>query len=1011
MEQGWYTCVSFYGRKFKLCVGIMLTKYVTFDSQDEYGEHVVPIDRVLHSNTKLASQTYSPDLMKVIHSLKKKPELYYVVINALGSYEVWGGNGNGDAFPREGLKHVALRTDMNTVNDYGLKTFEYYSKLFKHHANLRTSPNFGEVIFAHWNALMERGELIVGIDKFMGKSIIEDLDNGENVAVSMGCFTDPKFPILVKDQGYVNISDVKVGDLVLTHKGNWKKVNEVMQRPYTGMVHEFKVKGLPFPIELTDEHPLMTKSFKAYSKYKRRPYADEKDFESVVFEWDLMKDVEIGDHVQYLGAQYNEHEYTKVGDIDLARIMGFYLAEGSIQYSSGNENCVYFTCHIDSEIVRIIPKILNKSFPDVTCSVKPKNNSKMAVTVEVFSARLARFLKSFIWTGSHDKTIPPEIFVSDQEVKLAFLGAWLSGDGWCDKKGVHWSTCNRSLALLGRDLLISCSIPSSIYMIKHPAGGGFNHHETTEYTLNISKFDASPLLPYSEMKLAKLNDYLRDCGRRVASSIRMNADNTRSYSVKEINSRYVENVVVYNFEVEDDNSYSAGGLVSHNCRVKYDRCNICNNKAATRKQYCKHAKNYLGKIIDHETAEKWSKELGRKILAGTRVVVYNDFPKFFDISIVNIGADRVSFILGKAASESHIISSIDLAEVYYEDVDQFFDKIAQVKKQSDIKKQVGALGPDDIDGKVAPIGEQSMILKALKAKVKQSIEAEPEIAKGTLNTISNFPLSTILSSMTNLGIHPSPREFQRIVLVNVGEKRLADKLDDANMVFDHKEPVKPHFLNISKNNTNNFIMRLLSSIIPERSCYPHFLEPRIKIIMIKTANNTLDDLLGLEESTMLPKAMLGIAALYAGLKMRSSGLTPRQIGEAFAKNSMLRGAIGGTAMGQVFDKIYESKDPDVDIPAIQLEGLLKDTKFSGITKGAKLNIANALGYGILASGIALPAAYISNVYNQRSLRTTGRPLYSGAGINPITVSVGAGVGAMGATLGINKLKNILTKVK
>jgi len=163
-----------------------MIKYFTYDSFDEYGQHITPINTE-SDLTKTAGLNYSDEIASVISSMIKKPEMYYVVINALGSYEVWGINGNGDAFPREALSHLSLRSDLGTQNDYGYKTFEYYAKLFKHHVNKPNSPSYGEVVFSHWNSKMDRVELIVGIDRLLAPDIVSALEKGENVAVSMGC--------------------------------------------------------------------------------------------------------------------------------------------------------------------------------------------------------------------------------------------------------------------------------------------------------------------------------------------------------------------------------------------------------------------------------------------------------------------------------------------------------------------------------------------------------------------------------------------------------------------------------------------------------------------------------------------------------------------------------------------------------------------------------------------------------------------------------------------------------
>ena len=85
--------------------------------------------------------------------------------------------------------------------------------------------------------------------------------------------------------------------------------------------------------------------------------------------------------------------------------------------------------------------------------------------------------------------------------------------------------------------------------------------------------------------------------------------------------------------------------VSMACRIKYDVCSICDNRAKTAAEYCGHVKKSLGQILED----------------GRMVGVDNPNSTFFDISRVIRPADRVAFTLRKAASDG-IISGADLAQ-------------------------------------------------------------------------------------------------------------------------------------------------------------------------------------------------------------------------------------------------------------------------------------------------------------------------------------------------------------
>lgn len=73
--------------------------------------------------------------------------------------------------------------------------------------------------------------------------------------------------------------------------------------------------------------------------------------------------------------------------------------------------------------------------------------------------------------------------------------------------------------------------------------------------------------------------------------------------------------------------------VSMGCRIKWDVCAVCGNRAPTRAAYCTHARDQLGEILSD----------------GQRCSVHNPSPDFFDISRVFRPADRTGYTLLKVA--------------------------------------------------------------------------------------------------------------------------------------------------------------------------------------------------------------------------------------------------------------------------------------------------------------------------------------------------------------------------
>lgn len=73
--------------------------------------------------------------------------------------------------------------------------------------------------------------------------------------------------------------------------------------------------------------------------------------------------------------------------------------------------------------------------------------------------------------------------------------------------------------------------------------------------------------------------------------------------------------------------------VSMGCKVPYDVCMICGKKSKTPEDYCRCAATMMNKILPD----------------GRKVAVRNDLPRFFDISIVFIGADKTAKVMAKLA--------------------------------------------------------------------------------------------------------------------------------------------------------------------------------------------------------------------------------------------------------------------------------------------------------------------------------------------------------------------------
>jgi hypothetical protein len=186
--------------------------------------------------------------------------------------------------------------------------------------------------------------------------------------------------------------------------------------------------------------------------------------------------------------------------------------------------------------------------------------------------------------------------------------------------------------------------------------------------------------------------------------------------------------------------------VSMGCKCDFDVCSICAHKSPKVADYCDHLKHHMGEIMED----------GRKVFAIT------PHPRFFDISVVFRGADPTAMMLKKVAKDNSCVSSAELGEAHYIDV--------QFAPKEDTEK----IAAEVVDCYTSFVDDYMPILNAY----------EPQIDTGTLDKIAQEPLEDIFSTATGMGVIFRPQEYQRIALTKMGQAQLADQFDREGVVFD-----------------------------------------------------------------------------------------------------------------------------------------------------------------------------------------------------------------------------------
>ena len=189
--------------------------------------------------------------------------------------------------------------------------------------------------------------------------------------------------------------------------------------------------------------------------------------------------------------------------------------------------------------------------------------------------------------------------------------------------------------------------------------------------------------------------------------------------------------------------------VSMGCRVKYDVCSICGNKAHKKNEYCDHIRYELKKVYPD----------------GRQAYMINVNPTFFDISIVKHRADRIAYVLDKVASADEENTSYPASEA--KSVEQIMSEIhdvdeAVLNKQASVSKQA------DIDKRIAAASVH-VLNEEMLHRVAELNAIEPDLPVALLDRLAiRFPLASILHSAALNAIQLRPKEVTRIIVIQQG---------------------------------------------------------------------------------------------------------------------------------------------------------------------------------------------------------------------------------------------------
>lgn len=379
-------------------------------------------------------------------------------------------------------------------------------------------------------------------------------------AVDYGRCLPPWTPILTLD-GVKPISEVKVGERVLTHRGRFRAVTQVFRRNYSGKTYTFRTLGNHEPLTVTEEHPILvfesgktkwiTPDKVKYRTYFTRPVIRETaETPILTLTYDQY-------HPAGRGGYFTVVETRLPFTPDVARLIGYYLAEGNADRYRVSFDINQKERNIVDEVTVACSQVFHE-----TVSLKPDKRSQ-GLKLVVDSVRVAAFFKQF-GTMCDSKAFPNWIFQLPLDLQAHLVRALFIGDGHYSNHEYEYMhsnfftlrTTSKTLATQVLHILPRLGIVAS--MSKQDQKGRKRCYSVTVHT------------PYIEKMGRLCGIECSNNGPQSHSYLKMQ-DGIVMSPVTRIQVDQVKEFEVFNLEVEDDNSYVASNQIVHNCVF----CGLC----------------------------------------------------------------------------------------------------------------------------------------------------------------------------------------------------------------------------------------------------------------------------------------------------------------------------------------------------------------------------------------------------------------------------------------------------
>ena len=391
---------------------------------------------------------------------------------------------------------------------------------------------------------------------------VEDEFKGLNEEIHiavMGCV--PEGQPVVTRSGPKPIETVNEGDEVLTHGGEYRKVEWASTHAFDGQLVEIQPTGFT-SFRLTENHPVraLPRPSRMKAGRQRRPRVGALIEAGVAPRWLPAGNLRPGWVLAYPVLQEKEDRATislaGLGDVpvddDFLTVAGYYLAEGTMSGAAGKPYQQFFYFHEEQHAyVERLQSALRAM--RLNSSVRRRRHTAEVIT---HSLAFGRALQQLFGHGAARKRLPEWMERLPHEKQTLLVKALWEGDGYVGRVRGYWRatycTASHALAIQVHQMLLRLGVAA------------FLHHRDQRGRLRnwVVSVTARPALD----RLAELLG-LGALPGKTKSASQVVLDRDALY----VGIRAVRRVAwrghVHNLEVDGIHSFAVPGAVLHNCEV------------------------------------------------------------------------------------------------------------------------------------------------------------------------------------------------------------------------------------------------------------------------------------------------------------------------------------------------------------------------------------------------------------------------------------------------------------